>query len=74
VEGLRLARDADIGPVLAQVRDRLASGRPVLVDVAIDYSEKTYFTSGVVKTNLLRFSWPERLRFIGRAVKRKLLG
>jgi acetolactate synthase-1/2/3 large subunit len=74
VEGLRLERDADIGPVLAQVRDRCAAGRPVLVDVAIDYSEKTYFTSGVVKTNLLRFSWPERLRFIGRAVKRKLLG
>ena len=27
----------------------------------------------VVKTNLLRFPWPDRLRFIGRAVGRKLL-
>jgi acetolactate synthase-1/2/3 large subunit len=52
----------------------LAAGRPVLVDVAIDYSRKTFFTAGVVKTNLLRFSWPERLRFIGRALGRRLLG
>ncbi len=74
VEGMHLARDPDVAPVLARVRDRLASGQPVLVDVAIDYSEKTFFTTGVVKTNLLRFSWPERLRFIGRAVKRKLFG
>ncbi|MGH7615569.1 MAG: thiamine pyrophosphate-dependent enzyme, partial [Gemmatimonadales bacterium] len=74
VEGMRLARDADIGPVLARLRDGCAAGRPTLVDVAIDYSAKTFFTSGVVKANLMRFSWPERLRFIGRAVKRKLLG
>ena len=74
VEALRLTGDADIAGVLTRVREILAAGRPVLVDVAIDYSEKTFFTAGVVKTNLLRFSWPERLRFIGRAVTRKLLG
>jgi acetolactate synthase-1/2/3 large subunit len=73
LEALRLSRDADIGPILDQVRDRLAGRAPVLVDVGIDYSKKTYFTAGVVKTNLLRFSWPERLRFVGRALKRKLL-
>jgi acetolactate synthase I/II/III large subunit len=74
VEGLRLSADAEIEGVLTKVREVLAAGRPVLVEVAIDYSEKTFFTAGVVKTNLLRFSWPERLRFIGRAMKRKLLG
>ncbi|HSD30920.1 MAG TPA: thiamine pyrophosphate-dependent enzyme, partial [Gemmatimonadales bacterium] len=74
VEALPMARDADIGTVLARVREILAAGRPVLVDVAIDYSRKTFFTAGVVKTNLLRFSWPERLRFIGRALSRKVLG
>lgn len=72
VETLRLDRDADIGSVLGQVRGVLGTGRPVLVDVAIDYSRKTFFTTGVVKTNLLRFSWPDRLRFIGRALKRKI--
>lgn len=74
VEALPMARDADIGTVLARVREILATGRPVLVDVAIDYSRKTFFTAGVVKTNLLRFSWPERLRFIGRALSRKVFG
>ena len=68
VEALSLSRDADIPATLDRVREMLATGRPVLVDVAIDYSRKTFFTAGVVKTNLLRFSWPERLRFIGRAL------
>ena len=48
-------------------------GTPVLVEVKIDYSEKTYFTRGVVKTNLLRLPMKERVRFIGRAVKRRFL-
>jgi acetolactate synthase-1/2/3 large subunit len=74
VEGLRLSRDAEIDPVLSRVREVLAAGRPVLVEVAIDYSAKTFFTRGVVKTNLLRFPWPERLRFVGRALRRNLLG
>ena len=74
VEALSLARDAGIPATLARVCEILAAGRPVLVDVAIDYSRKTFFTAGVVKTNLLRFSWPERLRFIGRALGRRLLG
>lgn len=73
VETLSLTRDADLDEVLKQVRGVLEAGRPVLVDVTIDYSEKTFFTRGVVKTNLLRFSWPDRLRFIGRALKRKLV-
>jgi acetolactate synthase-1/2/3 large subunit len=74
VQALRLERDADIAGVLTAVREILAAGRPMLVDVAIDYSRKTFFTAGVVKTNLLRFSWPERLRFIGRALRRRVLG
>lgn len=73
VETMQLARDADLDVVLPQVRGVLEAGRPVLVDVTIDYSEKTFFTRGVVKTNLLRFSWADRLRFIGRALTRRLL-
>jgi acetolactate synthase-1/2/3 large subunit len=47
---------------------------PVLVDVNIDYSKKTYLTKGVVKTNLGRFPTREKLRFIGRALKRHITG
>lgn len=73
VQALALDRDDEIPGVLRRVRETVGSGRPVLVDVAIDYSRRTYFTAGVVKTNLLRLPWPDRLRFIGRALKRRVL-
>ncbi|MBI4545011.1 MAG: thiamine pyrophosphate-binding protein, partial [Gemmatimonadetes bacterium] len=72
VECLPLDRDEEIPAALAEVERILAGGRPVVVDVAIDYSRKTYFTRGVVKTNFLRLPWPDRLRFIGRALGRRL--
>jgi acetolactate synthase I/II/III large subunit len=72
VECLPLDSDAEIEDVLERAAAILAEGSPVAVDVAIDYSRKTFFTRGVVKTNLLRLPWRDRLRFIGRAVARKL--
>ncbi len=38
-------------------RVRARHGRPVLLEIAIDYSRKTYFTKGVVLTNLWRLPW-----------------
>jgi acetolactate synthase-1/2/3 large subunit len=72
VATLRLDRNAEIDGVLAEAQRITGAGQPVVIDVAIDYAEKTYFTRGVVKTNLLRLPWSDRLRFIGRAVFRKL--
>jgi len=40
------------------------------VEVAIDYSRKTYFTNGVVKVNFVRLPWPDRLRMVVRALAR----
>ena len=74
VEALVLEHDGDIPTVLRRVREITAEGRPVLVDVAIDYSRRTYFTAGVVRTNLLRLPWKDRLRFIGRALQRRVFG
>jgi acetolactate synthase-1/2/3 large subunit len=71
---LPLEANDRIGAVLDQVQGITASGRPVVVDVAIDYGHKTFFTRGVVKTNLGRLPWPDRLRFVGRAVGRKVTG
>jgi len=48
------------------------SGQPVMVDVAIDYSHKTFFTKGAVTTNFWRLPWQERMRFVGRAAGRRL--
>lgn len=74
IPALKLERDADVEPVLAEA-DRLArAGAPVLVDVAIDYGRKTWFTRGVVKTNLHRLPLKDQIRFVGRALLRRIRG
>jgi len=74
VECLELRRDADIVEVLSRAAEIAGGGEPVVIDVAIDYSEKTFFTRGVVKTTLGRLPLKDRVRFIGRAVGRKITG
>jgi acetolactate synthase-1/2/3 large subunit len=74
VECLELRRDADIVEVLSRAAEIAGGGDPVVIDVAIDYSEKTFFTRGVVKTTLGRLPLKDRVRFIGRAVGRKITG
>ncbi|HKC23306.1 MAG TPA: thiamine pyrophosphate-binding protein [Thermoanaerobaculia bacterium] len=71
---LRLGGNAEIEPVLAAAAEIARGGRPVAIDVAIDYSRKTFFTRGVVKTNFLRLPWRDRLRFAARAFVRKVKG
>jgi len=72
VDYLTLSKNAEVEPVLSQARSVTQSGRPVVVEVEIDYSEKTYFTRGVVRTNFARLPWPDRLRLLFRAVQRRL--
>jgi acetolactate synthase-1/2/3 large subunit len=72
---LRIASDGDIDGV---IREALASAardrRPVLVDVNVDYSKRTRFTEGIVKTNLERFDFGTKARLVGRALWRRLSG
>lgn len=74
IESRTMEADEDVASTVEECRAIAASGRPVLVDVAIDYSTKTFFTRGVVKTNLLRLPFKDQVRFVGRALKRKLRG
>jgi acetolactate synthase I/II/III large subunit len=71
-EYLSLPRNAEIDATVAKALAITRSGNPVVVEVAIDYSEKTYFTHGVVRTNLGRMSWADRLRLVLRVLGRKL--
>lgn len=59
---------------IRQALEHAAAGVPVIVDVAIDYSKRTRFTQGVVKTVLKRFPLGDKFRFIGRALVRKVTG
>jgi acetolactate synthase I/II/III large subunit len=74
VECLFLPDDSRLDQVLDRVRAVLVEGRPVIVDAAVDYSGKTFFTRGVVKTMLGRLAWKDRLRFVGRALVRRVTG
>lgn len=70
----RIARDHELDAVLPAALELTREGVPALVDVVIDYSEKTYFTRGVVKTNFWRLPWGDRLRMLARAIWRRLPG
>jgi len=83
LEGVALATGAaflsipDDGGIDAGIREALrvaATGRPVVVDVAIDYGKRTRFTQGVVETVLKRFPLGDKFRFVGRALVRKVTG
>jgi len=83
LEGVAMATGAAFIPIPddahldAGIREALhvaATGRPVVVDVAIDYGKRTRFTQGVVKTVLRRFPLGDKFRFVGRALVRKVTG
>ena len=69
----RIIRDAELDSVLPAALDLTRRGIPALVEIAIDYSQKTYFTKGVVKTVFSRLSWGDRVANIARAVGRRLV-
>ncbi len=71
---LRAAVDADLPDVLERALLATRRGRPVVVEVAIDYSQKTYFTRGVVATTLRRLPLGDRLRMLARAATRHVAG
>ncbi len=72
VECLSLLRNGDVETTLGKALEITRLGNPAVVEVAVDYSEKTYFTRGVVSTNLGRLPWPDRVRFVLRALARRL--
>jgi acetolactate synthase-1/2/3 large subunit len=83
LEGVAIATGArylairDNAGIARGVKDALetaAKGQPVIVDVRIDYSKRTRFTSGVMQTVFKRLPLGDTFRFIGRAAVRKVTG
>jgi len=74
VEFLHIDGDSGIEDVVARALGTAGSGRPVLIDVRIDYSRRTCFTEGTLKTNLKRFDLGARTRLVGRALWRRVKG
>ncbi|MFD1314700.1 thiamine pyrophosphate-binding protein [Namhaeicola litoreus] len=69
-----ILNDLDLEQQMNAIFNHPNKEQPIIVDVKIDYSKKTYMTKGVVKVNLARFSLKEKIRFLGRAAKRHLMG
>jgi len=72
LECVPIRDDADLDAGLDRVATVLGEGRPVAADVAIDYGRKTWFTRGVVRTNFRRLPWTAQIRFVARALGRRL--
>jgi acetolactate synthase-1/2/3 large subunit len=69
---VRLEGNAQVERGLAEAFSLARADQPVIVDVWIDYSKRTRFTAGTVKTNLDRFTLTNKLRFIKRALWRRV--
>ncbi|MEO8773078.1 MAG: thiamine pyrophosphate-binding protein [Gelidibacter sp.] len=73
-EYLVIEDDTQIDQIISTALKAAKSNNTVLVDVHIDYKKRTRFTKGVVKTVLGNFPLKDKVRFIGRAMTRKILG
>lgn len=73
-EFIAIENDHEIDDKIAKALELSVKGKHVIVDINIDYSKKTMLTKGVVKVNLSRFPFAEKVRFISRAAKRHLFG
>ncbi|MBK9020394.1 MAG: thiamine pyrophosphate-binding protein, partial [Sulfuritalea sp.] len=73
-EYIAVPSNAEVTAAIAHAREAAAAGRPVIVDLIMDYSKRTAFTQGAVKTNFKRLPLAQRLRMVTRAVKRKITG
>ena len=71
---VRVENNRGLAAAIARARENAATGRCTVVDLIMDYSKRTAFTQGAVKTNFKRFPLAQRLRMVGRAVKRKITG
>lgn len=73
-EYLLLSGNDDPIDITKKAAEFAKTGRPVIVNVEIDYSKKTAFTKGAVQTNFKRFPLGTKMRFLGRSLVRHVTG
>jgi len=70
---LEMPDNAAIAAAIGQANTLAAGGRPVIVDIAIDYSKRTAFTSGAGRTTFGRLPFGQKARILARAVGRRIM-
>lgn len=71
-EYIRIGTNEDVAEKIGLALKAASEDRPVVLDVNIDYSKKTRFTKGIIKTNLQRMKLPTKVRMISRALWRRI--
>ncbi len=67
-----LRDNEDLADGVERALEMAKSGRPVLVEVRVDYSKRTRFTKGAVKTQLNRMPVKTKARVVSRALWRRV--
>lgn len=67
---VRAGQDSELDSALDTALGLASDGKPVVLDVHIDYSKKTRFTKGIIATNLKRMPLATAARMVGRAAFR----
>lgn len=70
----KLQDDTEIDSILTKALADVKERKLVIVEVMIDYSAKTAFEKGVVASTFSSFPLREKVRFLGRSIKRHALG
>jgi len=69
---LRIEQNSQVSWGIDQALALAGENIPVVLDINIDYSKKTCFTRGIIKTNLKRMPLPTKARMISRALWRRV--
>jgi acetolactate synthase-1/2/3 large subunit len=67
-----ITHNDEIESVCRNILDLTQRNQTVLCEVRIDYSNPTYFTKGILKTNFGRLATYDKIRMTGRFLKRKI--
>jgi len=74
IKFIEIANDNELEAKLNEAFDLYKKGKSILVNIKIDYSQRTMLTKGALVANLKRMPLNQKVRFIGRAVKRHISG
>jgi len=74
VEYVSISQDDHCAAGIQRALQLAREGKPVLVNVLIDYSKRTRFTKGAVQSQLRRMPVKLKARFVSRAVWRRIAG
>lgn len=74
IDYVEINNDLELQSKMDEAFDIRSKGKSVLVNVKMDYSQKTRLTKGVIAVNLERMPLDQKMRFLGRAVRRFVFG